>query len=195
LIHIGDHTSHDNASRDRRQRNLHQTGANGRSLQTIDGRFTMSETDDQRVKMSAQRAEREIAALQQTIQRLEAEIGEARERAVKLAHYIELAREFGEEPPGETSRAGESTHRPNGAGGRVPKGGASGRAVQECISVLRERKQHIPTRELYEIIQQRGIQLGGASPIAALSGYLSRTPGVVADKLRRRGWGLEEWDA
>jgi hypothetical protein len=146
--------------------------------------------------MSAQQAEREFAALQHTIQRLESEISAARDRAMKLAHYIEMAREFGEggvanPMGGSPNPTGESTNRPNGAGSRMPKGGMSGRAVQECIAILRERKERIPLRKLYELIQQRGIHLGGKSPINSLSGYLSRTPGLTGDKTL--GWGLQEW--
>jgi hypothetical protein len=74
----------------------------------------------------------------------------------------------------------------------MPKAEMSGRAVRECIAVLRERRQHIPTRQLYEIIQQRGIQLGGSTPVTSLSSYLSRTPGIIADRIL--GWGLEEWN-
>ena len=113
---------------------------------------------------------------------------------MQLTHYTKISREFGGQPSGASSES-EETHKPNGANPRVPKGGMSGRAVQECIAILRERREHIPTQRLYELIQQRGIRLGGQSPVAALSGYLSRTPGVIADKMGRRGWGLEEWNS
>jgi len=142
--------------------------------------------------MSAQQAEREMAALQHTVQRLEAELGAAKDRIIKLAHYVEIVREFGE-TLAQAGPLGESSGRRNGADGRpkAPKGGISGRAVRECIAILRERKERIPLRQLYELIQQRGIHLGGKSPINGLSGYLSRTPGLVGDKTL--GWALEEW--
>lgn len=143
--------------------------------------------------MSIQRAARELLALRQEIERLDARIGEARDRAVKLDHYIEMAREFGNGAAGEA--ASESrTHRTesmNGSRQRTPKGGMSGRAVQECIAILRERRKPIHTKELSEMIGQRGFRLGGANPLQSLSGYLSRTPGLIAN--RSVGWSLEEW--
>jgi hypothetical protein len=143
--------------------------------------------------MSIQRAERELNDLQQEIERLDARIGEARSRAVKLGHYIEMAREFGEGGIAGTSAASTTHARTssNGARQRTPQGGMSGRAVQECISILRENGKPIQTKKLFEMIQQRGVRLGGANPAQALSGYLSRTPGLIAD--RSAGWSLEEW--
>jgi hypothetical protein len=79
----------------------------------------------------------------------------------------------------------------NGARQRIPHGGMSGRAVQECISILRETGKPIQTKTLFDMIQQRGVRLGGANPAQALSGYLSRTPGLIAN--RSAGWSLEEW--
>jgi hypothetical protein len=160
----------------------HVTNYNGKPNEANQGR-----------PMSIQRAVRELLALRQEIERLDARIGEARDRAVKLDHYIEMAREFDDGAAGEA--ASESgTHRAesmNGSRQRTPQGGMSGRAVQECISILRESGKPIHTKTLFEMIQQRGVRLGGANPAQALSGYLSRTPGLVAN--RSIGWSLEEW--
>jgi hypothetical protein len=122
---------------------------------------------------------------------LDARIGEARARAVKLEHYIEMAREFG----GHGVDVSESPQREgtNEPRQRAPQGGMSGRAVQECIAIIRERGQPVHTNELHRLIAERGVTLGGKNPAQALSGYLSRTPGLVAD--RSRGWSLAEWGA
>jgi hypothetical protein len=154
----------------------------------------MSERHDKQRIMSVQQAEREMAALQDTKQRLEAELSATTDRIIKLAHYVEIAREFGPTSSYPEPRAAtdESASKPNGAStAKAPKGGMSGRAVRECIAILRERKRRIPVRELNDLILQRGIRLGGQSPINSLSGYLSRTPGLIGDKTL--GWGLEEW--
>jgi hypothetical protein len=148
-----------------------------------------NETNEGR-PMSIQRAERELVALQQEITRLDARIGEARSRAVKLGHYIEMAREFGD-AGADVESATHGAAPLNGARQRIPMGGMSGRAAQECISILRESGKPIHTKTLFEMIEQRGIKLGGANPLQALSGYLSRTPGLIAD--RSVGWSLEEW--
>jgi hypothetical protein len=142
--------------------------------------------------MSIQRAERELAALQRELAQLDARIDEARSRSIKLAHYIEMAREFGEAADAPVARFNaDATFSANGTRQRAPQGGMAGRAVQECISILREHRKPMHTKDLSEIIGQRGIHLGGANPLQSLSGYLSRTPGLLAD--RSVGWSLEEW--
>ena len=76
---------------------------------------------------------------------------------------------------------------------RVPQGGMSGRAIREFwLQILREFGKPMHTRELYGQLQERGIRFGGASPIASLSGYLSRSPDFMAD--RSSGWSLREWE-
>ena len=136
--------------------------------------------------MSVQLAERELVVLREEIERLDARIGEARSRAIKLEHYIEMAREFG----GSDMPASRQQSTTNQSRQRTPQGGMSGRAVQECIAIIRERGQPVHTSELYRLIAERGVTLGGKNPAQALSGYLSRTPGLIAD--RSRGWSLEE---
>ena len=151
-------------------------------------------TEPMRAPMSIQRAERELAALQQENDRLDARIGEVRSRAVKLGHYIEMAREFGEGGSAVATTVGSNAYKAaatNDTRQRTPQGGMSGRAVRECIAMLREHGRPIQTGRLYELIQQRGVRLGGKNPAQALSGYLSRTPGLTAD--RSVGWSLEEW--
>lgn len=147
--------------------------------------------------MSIDHAQRELTVLEQEIDRLDQRIGEARTRAIKLRHYIEVATEFASEQQSTNILAttspvalndGAKASRP-----RAPQGGMSGRAVSESIAVLRERGHPIGTNDLLKIIEDRGVRLGGAKPANALSGYLSRAPGLTAD--RTFGWSLEEWNA
>jgi hypothetical protein len=147
--------------------------------------------DDQRkaTKMSVQRAARELASLREEIGRLEVQLGSKRDRAIKLEHYVEMAREFGD----ETTSTNESRRESDSERQRAPRGGMSGRAVQECIAILREHHQPMHTAELHKLLLDRGIRLGGKNPAQALSGYLSRTPGLIAD--RSRGWSLIEWES
>jgi hypothetical protein len=138
--------------------------------------------------MSVQRAERELAALKDEIRELEARIGKAKDRAIKLEHYVEMAVEFG----GRGDEVPTPQRRPNdGTRQRAPQGGMSGRAVQECMAILRERGGPVHTGELSRLITERGIRLGGQNPANALSGYLSRSPELVAS--RSMGWSLKEW--
>jgi hypothetical protein len=145
--------------------------------------------------MSIELAERQLAALEREITVLDQRIGEARGRATKLRHYIEVATEFAGEPQSTNVAAITSPAVLNGEAKawrpRVPQGGMSGRAINESIAVLRERGHPIRTNDLLKIIEDRGVRLGGAKPANALSGYLSRAPGLTAD--RTLGWSLEEW--
>jgi hypothetical protein len=146
--------------------------------------------------MSIQRAERELADLRQEIPRLEAQLAGKRDRAQKLEHYVEVAREFSDgrikEP--DASHAGTNgaaqIHQEDTRANRAPRGGISGRAVQESIAIIRERNQGMQTKDLSALLESRGIRLGGKNPVGALSGYLSRTPEVVSDRIR--GWILKE---
>lgn len=141
--------------------------------------------------MSVQRAEQELVALRHETARIETRLSDARARIIKLEHYIEMAGEFGDEGSATSAPHPHPGTTTNGARQRAPRGGMSGRAVQESIAILRERGTPIHTKELYALIGQRGIKLGGKTPIGSLSGCLSRTPGLVAD--RSRGWSLIEW--
>lgn len=150
--------------------------------------------------MSVYKAQQELTALRQEIERLETRLNEARLRATKLAYYVEMAAEFGSDLPRSNEAPAarfDATPRfnasadVNGSRPRIPQGGMSGRAVRESIALLRERNHPLHTREIYEILEKRGITLGGTNPINALSGYLSRSPGLIAD--RSTGWSLEEW--
>jgi hypothetical protein len=136
--------------------------------------------------MSVQRAERELAALTQQIDMLKARIDGMRDRAVKLSHYIEVAGEF------DYNAVSSEEPARHAADPKAPQGGMSGRAVKECKAILRERGRPVKTKELFDLIQQRGIRLGGANPCQALSGYLSRSEGLISD--RTVGWSLEEWN-
>jgi hypothetical protein len=75
--------------------------------------------------------------------------------------------------------------------GRRPKGGVSGAAIRETITLLRERGRPIRTRELLDILASRGIVIGGKNPVINLSGHLCRAPEMVSD--RGQGWSLREW--
>jgi hypothetical protein len=78
-------------------------------------------------------------------------------------------------------------------GYRRPKGGVSGAAVRETLTILRERRRPIRTRELLDILAARQIVIGGKNPVIGLSSHLCRTPELVAD--RSQGWSLREWES
>jgi hypothetical protein len=144
------------------------------------------------------RAEQDLADAHKEISDLEARLVALKERAVKLAHFLELAKIY--EANSETANssgyreAAQPSPQANGAASTTrsaPKGGVSGAAVRETLIILRERGQPTPTRELLSILASRGINIGGKNPVISLSGYLCKTHEVVSD--RARGWSLREW--
>jgi hypothetical protein len=94
---------------------------------------------------------------------------------------------------GKSTIMGESANSaPSSAkGDRRPKGGVSGAAVRETITILRERRRPIRTRDLLDILASRQIVIGGKNPVINLSSHLCRTPELVGD--RSQGWSLREW--
>jgi hypothetical protein len=154
------------------------------------------------------RAEQDLADTRREISALESRLSETKERAIKIAHFLELASVYGISNESAISRANElsaSSHISGGSGTRsggnaelslrpaqsAPKSGISGKAVRETLVLLRERGEPIRTRDLVAILRARGIDVGGKDPVVNLSGYLGRVPELIAS--RSVGWSLREW--
>lgn len=128
--------------------------------------------------MPMSKAEADLARANADVRRLEAQLEEARERAVKIAHYIEMARvyEAGESPIPQSKR---------GSGGRAAA------AAQMAVEILREKKRPLHTRDLLDEMNQRGLVFDSLNPVTNLSSALSRSGELIAD--RSTGWRLVEW--
>lgn len=140
--------------------------------------------------MSVSRAEGDLARLDAEMQRLRARIAAMEEQAVKLRHYIEVAREYEGAQPVVVSGSGVAPTLTVRAFAYA--GGITRTAVDTTIAILRERGQPMHTRPLLDELTRRGIVVGGSNPVANLSGFLSR----ASDKLRNSrtyGWSLREW--
>jgi hypothetical protein len=59
------------------------------------------------------------------------------------------------------------------------------------VEAIQKRGKRIHTRELVKILAEQGIEIGGANPIANLSGFLSRAEELHNN--RAEGWGMAEW--
>lgn len=136
--------------------------------------------------MSLERAEADLAQARAEVRRYEQQLESARQRALKLEHYVELARHY-------AALAGGIDDEPRQ--GSKQRGGASVDAVRVVIGLLREAKRPIKTRDLLATLRDRGIVLGGPADrqVTNLSGYLSRNEELVND--RATGWSLKEWTA
>lgn len=128
--------------------------------------------------MSVSRAEADLARLQNEMGRLRAQLADAEERAVKVRHYIEMARlyEAGEDAVQVTSRA---------------RGGNAAHIASMAREALQEHGEPMATRALVDVLTKRGVLLGSGNPVNYLSGVLSRADDFENDRIT--GWHLEAW--
>lgn len=124
-----------------------------------------------------ERAKADLNKLNAEISRLHIQVKMTESRRDKVRAYIEMAEFY------ESEDAAVESAR--------PRGGVSGAAVRASAEAIRERKKHIHTRELLDILARQGIQVGGSNPAANLSGFLSRSDELKNS--RSHGWGLAEW--
>jgi hypothetical protein len=146
--------------------------------------------EDREDTMSVARAEAERSRLQGEIERLQSQLTALQHRIVKVEHYIEMVREY---ESVASPLGGNSPDSAESSRTRAPKGGVGGSAARHAVAIIRERGRPIPTRDLVELLKERGVNLGGNNQITTLSSYLSRTPELKAD--RSQGWSLKEWTA
>jgi hypothetical protein len=130
------------------------------------------------IHMAISKAESDLARAQADVRRLEAQLLEARERATKIAHYIEIAKiyEAGVSPSPETRRGG---------------GGRSAEAARLTADILRERGEPMHTRQILAELARRGFVIDSLNPVTNLSSALSRSDELKSD--RSMGWSLAEW--
>jgi hypothetical protein len=141
------------------------------------------------------RAEQDLANLRKEISDLEERLAVAKEQAGKITVFLEMAQIYGangETIPGSVvmaAPASDAAHTPASMPNSL--GGLAKTAARETIAVLRERGQPVQTKELIGVLSTRGIEIPGQNPVSNLSGYLSRSSELIAD--RALGWSLKEW--
>ena len=128
--------------------------------------------------MSVLRAEADLTRLQNEMTRLRTLLADAEERAVKVRHYIEMARlyEAGEDAVQVTTRT---------------RGGNAAVIAGMAREVLQEHGEPMQTRALVDVLTKRGVTLGGGNPVNYLSGVLSRSDDFENDRIT--GWHLAAW--
>jgi hypothetical protein len=139
------------------------------------------------------RAEQDLSNLRKEIGDLEERLAAAREKAGKITVFLEMAQIYGAN--GESaSRQPDAAPNAGDAADMQPLrflDGLAKSAAREVIAVLRERREPVQTKELLSVLRTRGIEIPGQNPVSNLSGYLSRSPDLLAD--RAVGWSLREW--
>lgn len=128
--------------------------------------------------MSVARAEADLARLQNEMGRLRSQLAEAETRAVKIAHYLEMARVY---------EAGEDAIQP----AIRARGGNAAHIASMAREALREHGEPMQTRPLVDILLKRGVTLGNGNPVNYLSGVLSRAEDFENDRIT--GWHLTNW--
>lgn len=144
--------------------------------------------------MGIHKAKADLEAVRREISRLEMQLRAAKDRETKIAHYIEMAALYDSEGTDASDAGHNGTHLDIVADTRrTILGGVSGEALSICLIHLRETGKPARTRDLLDIVEQKGIQLGGRNPAANLSSLLSRETTVYSDRIR--GWCLREWES
>lgn len=143
--------------------------------------------------MSVEKATVELARVRREVSRLREQLAQAQALETKIANYIEIAQRY-EEALGDASHL---THKKEASQGpaekpKMPTSGTSYDAVRATISILREAGKPVRTRDLVPILAEKGINIGGENPVTNLSGFLSRSPDLIAN--RALGWHLAEWN-
>lgn len=128
--------------------------------------------------MAIEQARTDLARLQAEIKRLETQLVSARERAEKVAHYIEMAELYSS----GTGVVASVTR---------TRGGKSAAAAEIVAEILSQRGHPIKTRELLEELRARGVTFDTPNPVTNLSSALSRSPLLIGS--RAEGWSLREW--
>ena len=132
--------------------------------------------------MSLARAEADLVSARNDVKRYENLLENARQRVLKIEHYIEMARLY----------SGGSDDEEN-VYSRRQRSGVSGSAVTEVIAHLRDVGRAVKTRDLVPILKAKDIRVSALQDreVTVLSGYLSRAPELVGN--RTEGWWLAEW--
>ena len=127
---------------------------------------------------NVERAQADLEKMRSDMVKLQNQMDDLAVRANKVAAYIEMAAYY------EAVDAFDDASRTRAAG-------ISATAVRLATEMIRERKESMHTRQILKALTERGVQIGGANPVANLSGFLSRAPELRNS--RAHGWGLAEW--
>ncbi|MGF7211591.1 hypothetical protein GGE65_006208 [Skermanella aerolata] len=129
--------------------------------------------------MSIEKAKSDLSKLTMEINRLDVMLSDARQRATKLRHYIEIAQAY------------EAESFVSSPAGRLGTPNKSALISSTVKSMLESERRFIRTRDLVGELMKKGIDVGGSNPVTNLSGFLSRSEDLYND--RTLGWGLAEW--
>ena len=126
--------------------------------------------------MPLARAERDLQKVHADVARLEAQLSELKQKAVKISHFIEMLGVYGSADINEEVHANRSNP-------------SASKTVNAVVEILTENGRPMKTKELLEALALRGILIGGQIPANNLSGTLSKADIFQSD--RANGWSLK----
>lgn len=143
--------------------------------------------------MSIERASADLTRLEGELRRLRDRVAEMDAQASRLRTYLAVAREYerAEGHPFLSLDARHAAFAPETAPRHGRTAGISHAAVEGTIELLRAAGKPLHTRDLLTELAARGVVVGGANPVANLSGFLSREKQRLANS-RTYGWSLRE---
>ncbi len=128
--------------------------------------------------------------LQNAIARRDAALAEARKWDAFIQMFAELAGQRVTAPPQVTVASPVSVPVTVRDAPAVRKSVKAAETEQVAAAVIRERGKPVSTRDLLDELVSRGVEVGGADPLATLLARLRRSPSLEHEK--PFGWRLVE---
>jgi hypothetical protein len=143
-----------------------------------------------------QRAQDDLANLENDERRLTGELEEVRSQAAKLRAFLEVYAQYAKVAPIARTTAPASHSEPAAAPPSPTKLGLNtwttgGKMEWVAVKALRQAGHPLEINQLYEEVRAAGIEVGGERPTTNLSSVLSRSNRIKF--IRGVGWMLVEW--
>ena len=129
--------------------------------------------------MSIAKAQAELHRVNREVMKLETQLTMARDRAMRLEHYIEVATQY-EKDGDDAGNAETDDRRPRS------------NAVSHTIRILEEAGVPLTIHDILQELGKAGIVIGGQNPVTNLSSSLSRSDEL--ENIRGQGWSLTKWN-
>jgi hypothetical protein len=125
--------------------------------------------------VSVERATKDLNKTRLEVTRLEAQLTDARNRALKLEHYLEMAKVYDAAQEVDAEKSLD----------------AKLNVTEQVIEILRALQRPAHTRQLVDELAKLGTVIKGENPANNLASTLSRSK--LLESSRTEGWRLVEW--
>lgn len=139
--------------------------------------------------VSVERALADLMQLDAEAQRARNRLSEIDEQSGRLRTYVAVSREYERMEAGQSALTPPPT--PTSTTDVPGDGTLSRRTANMAVELIEAKGQPIHTRDLLTQMAARGVTVGGANPVANLSGFLSRDKARLVSS-RTYGWSLRQ---